>query len=318
MSFHTHYIGARLGKNKGMFTKPTSCPNIGCKSAIASGIKFYIKKGYYKTQHNGERVPRYQCKECETTFSSRANLPSFRDKKPALNQQIFKLYASGLTQRRMAILLNTTRATVARKVLKIALSAELHHLKQLSRGKLKTDYIQFDEMMSFEHSNYKQIGIAVSVRVKTGEILDIQIEPIRCRGKLALTLPKKFKHWGTQKKVIVDSVISNLAHFCVRNPSKCTIETDSSRHYVNVIKKHLPLAKHVPLLARGAKKSKLGKKTKRKQPKSLFVLNSVCAKIRNDLSRMARRTWVTAKDWNRLQLHLNIYIAWNNGYRLRV
>jgi len=85
-------------------------------------------------------------------------------------------------------------------------------------------------MMRFEHTKYKQIGIALAVRVKTGEILDIQVEPIRCRGKLAQTLPSKFKHWGTQRKVIVDSVISTVAKFCVRKPSKCTIQTDSSRY----------------------------------------------------------------------------------------
>jgi len=45
-----------------MFTKPTHCPNMSCKFAIAIGTKFYIKKGYYKTEHNGEKSPRYQCR----------------------------------------------------------------------------------------------------------------------------------------------------------------------------------------------------------------------------------------------------------------
>jgi len=287
---------------------------------MATGTKFYIKKGYYKTRHNGEKVPRYQCKNplCKRTFSSRVNLPSYRDKKPYLNLQVRDLYISGVSLRRMAIILKTTRRTIDLKFLKAGLASDIAHVKKLGSGELKTDYIQFDEMMSFEHTNYKQIGIALAVRPKTGEILDIQIEPIRCRGKLAQTLPSKFKHWGTQKKVAIDSVISTVAKFCVRNPSKCVIETDSSRHYVNVIKRHLPLVKHNPLPVRGSKKSRLGKAGKKSSQKTLYILNSVCAKIRNDLSRMARRTWVTTKDWNRLQVHLNIYIAWNNGYQLRI
>jgi hypothetical protein len=36
--------------------------------------------------------------------------------------------------------------------------------------------------------------------------------------------------------------------------------------------------------------------------------------IRADLSRMARRTWSTTKRAERLQDHLDIYIAFNNGY----
>ena len=33
-------------------------------------------------------------------------------------------------------------------------------------------------------------------------------------------------------------------------------------------------------------------------------------------SRMARRSWVTTKQIERLQAHLDLYIAFNNGYRL--
>jgi hypothetical protein len=40
------------------------------------------------------------------------------------------------------------------------------------------------------------------------------------------------------------------------------------------------------------------------------------AKIRNDLSRMARKTWVTTKKAEMLQAHLDLYIAWNNGYKI--
>ncbi|MGZ3687309.1 MAG: transposase [Bdellovibrionota bacterium] len=290
-----------------------TCPNFN----PPAGSRFYIKKGYYETKYNHDRFPRYQCKNkaCRRTFSSRASLYSYRDKKPYLNQEIFRWYASGTTQRRLAIVLGVARSTVARKFRKIAAAAQEYHCQKLFNGELKSNYIQFDEMMSYEHTKYKQVSIVLAVRVKTGEILDVEVEPIRCRGSLSKTLPAKFSYWGTQPKTAVGAVLSNLAKYCVRNLSACTIETDDSRFYLNTVKRFLPGATHSRIPGRGKKKSVPSPK---KQPKTLFVLNYVCAKIRNDLSRMARRTWVTTKDWTKLRDHLYVYIAWNNGYQLRI
>jgi hypothetical protein len=47
---------------------------------------------------------------------------------------------------------------------------------------------------------------------------------------------------------------------------------------------------------------------------AMFDLDYAAAKIRINMSRMARRTWVTTKAEWALQTHLDLYIAWNNGY----
>ena len=44
--------------------------------------------------------------------------------------------------------------------------------------------------------------------------------------------------------------------------------------------------------------------------------NWVCAKLRHHISRLKRRTWATSKDWRRLQDHLDLFIAYQNGYRV--
>lgn len=44
---------------------------------------------------------------------------------------------------------------------------------------------------------------------------------------------------------------------------------------------------------------------------------STAAKLRSDLSRLSRKTWVTTKKLERLQAHVDLYAAWHNGYTLR-
>lgn len=129
-----------------MFTKPAECPR--CK---ATG-KFYIKKGYFAGKHNHQPVPRYKCKQCGRFFSSHTGRPTEGQKKPYLNHDIFKLYASGTTQRRLAIILGCNPKTVARKLVFIASEARKYHEKQVAAGGLTTTHVQFDEMETFEHT----------------------------------------------------------------------------------------------------------------------------------------------------------------------
>jgi len=48
----------------------------------------------------------------------------------------------------------------------------------------------------------------------------------------------------------------------------------------------------------------------------LFKLNHICVKLRADLSRLARKTWSATKKAACLQDHLDLYVAFNNGYCL--
>lgn len=88
--------------------------------------------------------------------------------------------------------------------------------------------------------------------------------------------------------------------------NQITVATDGKLAYGPLIKTVIPQATHKVVVG--------GRKKVRGAPDPLFRLNHTCAKIRADLSRMARRTWATTKRMWALQYHLDIYIAYNNGY----
>ena len=46
----------------------------------------------------------------------------------------------------------------------------------------------------------------------------------------------------------------------------------------------------------------------------MFTPPIICAKLRADLSRLARKTWSASKKAACLQDHLDLYVAFNNGY----
>ena len=89
--------------------------------------------------------------------------------------------------------------------------------------------------------------------------------------------------------------------------NKFIICSDEKKPYPNIIKGIIPTAD-----------VKTNKREKTEKFDPLFKLNHTAAKIRADLSRMRRRTWATTKLAKNLQRHLDIYVAWNNGYHLNL
>lgn len=281
-----------------MPAQPKQCPSITC---LATG-KFFIKKGYFKCKHNHQRVPRYKCKLCGKFFGSHTGRPTAGQKKPRLNHEIFRLYASGMTQRRLAKTLDCHHKTVARKLVFIAAEARKYHEKVVSEGRLKTSYAQFDEMETFEHTKLKPLSIAFAVRVKTGEIIEAKVAEMNCHGRNAELSQQIYGLRQDTRDAAREDVFKMLAK-CQK--ASLSIVSDAKADYPNIAKKFVPEAKFVQVPSRIAKSGGADK---------MFTLNYTAAKIRNDLSRMARRTWVTTKAQWALQAHLDLYIAYNNGY----
>lgn len=266
-----------------------------------------IKKGYFKTKWNHQPVPRYRCKECGRYFSSHTERETFGQHRPDMNDPVFKLYSGGMTQRRMAIVLGINRKTVIRKFLFAARLARKEHERRVQAGDYATTWVQFDEMETFEHTRMKPISVAVAVRARTGQILDIQCATLGYKGPLADQARRKYGHRENNSLVAVGDVLATIGRCAIPGAK---VVTDADPRYLLRIPRTLPHVIHQPTLRTYEKTDRKNKNDK------LFTLNYTAAKIRNDLSRMARKTWVTTKRLDRLQAHMDLYIAWNNGYEL--
>ena len=110
-----------------MFRRPPKCPNKACRHHISGAADFYVKKGYYKTKHNHQPVPRYKCKTCGVYFSSQAFSVTWRQHKPQVNDPIMKLLCSGVSLRRTAKLTGVCKRTMARKLVWLGGQARTAH-----------------------------------------------------------------------------------------------------------------------------------------------------------------------------------------------
>lgn len=280
---------------------PSKCPNEHCPTHSQPESFSLRKKGKYKSPRTGRLLQRYQCKECGLIFTSQTgeNPQGYRKD---VSRELFGLACSGTTIRRSAQLLGISVNTVRGRLLDLAAKARQAHLEAHRNGSLRTEYVQFDEMITFLHARAKPLAIAMAVRAKTGQILAIKVGRIPASGRLAAK--GQSVGWTVNDGPIIRRLALTEAAQSVLPGA--TFACDGWPTYPSEIRTYVPQCGNIEVYP-----TRVGVGFD-----PLFRLNHVCAKIRADIACMARETWTTTKDIARLQDRLDIYVGWNNGYVL--
>ncbi len=272
-----------------------------------------IKKGFYRVKHSRSYLRRYQCLSCKRTFSSQTHAPTYYQKKPYLNLKLFELLTSGNTQRRSAKLLGCARSTVERKfhwLYRFRNSLEFNQPKQVF-----SPHLQFDEMESIHHTKLKPLTIPLCVD-ENYKILALGVGSIPAKGHLANLSRKKYGPRADMRELTINKALSNVKKFC---PEPLTITTDEAPIYKKLIKTHFPKSQHITVSSRAKKEKHREMVYTSKQKKifdPMFQLNQRCAKLRQDIRRLARRSWCTTKKVENLRKHLELYQIYNNNLQI--
>ena len=218
-------------------------------------------------------------------------------KKPELNREIMKLYCEGCTLRGITRILNIPYVTVIRKFRHMAKVSRERHIKALFEKEIQTTYVQIDGMKTFVNTRKTPYGIELAIRPKTGQILSAKV----CRIPIKALSVSEIETGKWNSKVNRTEAISDMlieSSYAMKNGA--TIGSDGDTTSKKIVKKVCPENKHQIYSD--------------KSNDSLWRINHACAKLRHHISRLKRRTWATSKDWRRLQDHLDLFIAYQNGY----
>lgn len=269
------------------------CPNLQCVNHTHPPTgrgTWWRKNGRRKTKRGW--VPRYQCCMSLTTWSGRTT--TRRQKRPDLNRLILKLAVSGMTMRRMALVLECDRKTVARKIRSLAIRAWEVHQDRCPT----TAHAMMDELETHLWVRWAQVSVAVVIRTKTHEILSIGA------AEKPSSMPAGQANGWTKNnrpKMLADVFADAVRHM---KPDG-VISTDGATPYPKLIALHMSGVKHLQHVV---------DKSSTHDP--LFAINHLFAQMRQDLARLFRSTWSHSKDLSALRAHLWLYVAWKNGYDL--
>ena len=252
------------------------------------------KDGFMKTKRGKTQV--YKCKDCKKKFSKRNESINYRHRKQHLRERIRKMYCERMSLRGIARTLGVNYKTVVRYFRELAAEAHKANKKRIAEGGFVTSFVQFDQLETYEHTRRKPVGIQVSVRCKTKEIISARVGYIPIR---ALTVSKAYsREWNSK---ITDSRTKEMLirTKAVLNKKGALISCDRENRQVNLLKQ-LCTEPHITLAP---------------SPAENKVIDRVFRRMRQDISRLGRKTLSTTKDISELQKHLDLYTDYHNMKR---
>ena len=263
------------------------------------------KNGCCKRDSDGKYIQRYYCFHCKKTYSSATVSDLYGQNKRRINNQVLKLMCSGVSQRRIAMLLNVHRITVVRKFRFLA-----DKIKQSTELLENVEEIQFDHMETLEHTKLKPVAILVVVDKKTRKILSAKASQMPSKGLLVKKSLQKYGKRKDDRAKVMKEVFSDLKQ---KYTNIQKIESDESPHYQTLVHHYFTGVNYKQYKGRRGCVTGQGElKAGGKDP--LFSLNHTCAMFRANINRLFRRTWCTTKVISELQRHLDLYAYYHNTY----
>ncbi|MDA1260138.1 MAG: hypothetical protein O3A20_05900 [Planctomycetota bacterium] len=296
---------------------PPFCPIQLC-TAHSGGVPLrYYRDGTYARAADGRRVQRFRCRSCGRRFSSQSFRLDYRQQKPRINAQLLGCFVSKVTHRQTARILRIDRKTVQRRLRCFGPSLRGWHAHFLARARQcggLSGAFSFDELETFEHDRRLQpVTVPVMIHRATRFVVHLETADLPARGGLsAMDTARKHaleKRHGRRKSGSTRAVEACiLALKNVHAPRELLqLVMDRKSSYPPIVRRHFG--------NRFAALIRESSTTPRNPLNPLFPINHTLAMLRDQVSRLVRRSWAASKKQTELVHHLWIFVAWRNYIR---
>jgi transposase-like protein len=281
------------------------CPNPQCPSPQPR------KHGSFFRASDSKTIQRWVCRSCNTYFSAATFQPAYRQNKRRVNPVVAHLLSSGVSQRRIALLLRIHRITVARKLAFLAKAAEENQELRLA-SLPKVAEVQFDDLITIEHTKCKPLAVSMAVETGTRRILGFEVSSIPASGPLAGISRKKYGRRTNARPRALQRLFDKMR---IVVDAKTAFRSDEDPLYPVLVRRNFPGAIHHRHM--GGRGCVTGQgELKKLQYDPLFSLNHTCAILRANINRLFRRTWCTTKKADCLRQHIAVYVDFHNSVLL--
>ena len=283
------------------------CPNLKCKYHQSNEV---IKRnGTYFRANDSRYVQRFKCTSCRRHFSFATFSLAKGQKKRRVNVEVEKLLSASVSMRRIARILNIHELTVKRKLEYLAKKAKLSQEKLLLKLRQNPiHHMQFDDLITIEHTKLKPIAVTVAVDVRQRTILGAQVSRIPAFGHLAEISRRKYGYCKSNYEQNARALFRKIKDSVHPN---ALIETDEHQMYPKFVREFFPKTTHETFKSERGSVAGQGE-LKKVQYDPLFAINHTLAMMRANINRLVRRTWCTTKDPKMLQLHLDLFVNYYN------
>ena len=280
-----------------------SCPENSCQN-----LNSLRKDGHYFRKSDSKFIQRYRCNQCGRKTSTAVLSACYGQNKRTINHMVEKLYVSKVSMRRIALILGVDKKTIARKVIFLGIEAKKYNQKFLASLKNSVQHLQFDDLITKEKTKLKPLSISGAVCANSRKILSLKVSTIPSFGLLAEKSRQKYGYRISTHKKNLDELFDEISNTVQPN---AIIRSDEHKLYPEVVKKYFP--NHVYQRFKGGRACVVGQgELKKLSCDPLFAINHTFAMLRDNISRLVRRSWCVTQSAEMLQHHLEIYMKYHN------
>ncbi|EQC45486.1 hypothetical protein M900_1876 [Bacteriovorax sp. Seq25_V] len=155
----------------------------------------------------------------------------------------------------------------------------------------QVEHIQFDDLITIEHTKMKPLSVSMVVNAKNRSILGFRVARIPANGLLAEKSRRKYGKRKSEHLRELRSLFGEIKN-CVK--PNALVQSDDHSVYNSVVRTYLPQATHQQFIGgRGCSTGQGELKRLRFDP--IFTLNHNFAMLRDGIGKLIRKTWGTTK-----------------------
>ena len=281
------------------------CPN------CPDGSARVVRNGHFFRRSDSRKIQNFLCRACGRYFSSATFSDCYRQKKRRINEPVRQMFSRGMAMRDIAASVHVSRTTIARRLVFLGEQARRRNaalLEEIFSEIGPPEAVQYDDLITAEHTKCKPVSVGLMVQEKTRFILDHSVAQIPAFGHLAAISKAKYGKREDHSRRERHRFFAELAF---QYPSINSIRTDNHKHYPVVVGRYFPdVIHHRHKGERGTVQGQGELKRCGRDP--LFWVNQTLAMLRSKMSRLQRRSWNLSKKIVSLDHHLAIYSEAHN------
>jgi len=285
--------------------RPEFCPNLRCRHHTEVRAWRYKKKGFYTRSVKPQRIQRYICLQCKTSFSDQTFQVSYWCKKPQLLGPVFYRILSCSAYRQIAREFQLSPTTVLRLVERLGRHCLLFH--ELHRPREISETLVIDGFETFEYSQYYPTHFHLAVGQASHFFFGFTDSELRRKGRMRKA-QKRRRHkleasLGRPDPKSIEKEMATLLEIVVLSGKRQKLHSDEHRAYPRALRR---LSEH----------QFEHKVTSSKKPRTstnpLFPVNLIDLLIRHTGSNHKRETIAFSKRRQSAAERLAVFLVWRN------
>ena len=286
---------------------PPHCPNPNCIHHNEFAHRTNYKKiGYYCTQANPKRIPRFLCKHCHRSFSRQTFSTTYWQKKPYLDQNIFMRSVGCMGNRQMARDLGVCHETISRHLSRLGRHCMLYNQRLLQKLDKPFTEIVVDGFESFEFSQYFPLHHHVAVDKQTGYFIYFTDSELRRKGRMTAYQKQRREQLecqlGRPSPRAIELDMAETLTVSLQGAAVAVVHSDKHQAYQRSVRRVPVSIRHEVTDSRQLRDSR----------NPLFAVNVLDGLIRHSSSNHKRETIAFSKRRQASAEKLAIFQLWRN------